>query len=203
MLLWNRMKVILGVSVYIFASCCGPGSTETIATKAVEAKAEVAATIDNLKNINDTAVSSEVRFEDHGDVDGVVEQQLIQSEAAEGIEHQESIDEGADDIIKEIPNIKDNESTFEKLLSILGTWAWVVGGIALFIFLWWSGALFFIRRIVMSLGWFIPAEAIKQAKIDMKVADENDPMTPREAIGIRRSGSPAYEAARKKIEKWR
>ena len=50
-----------------------------------------------------------------------------------------------------------------------------------------------------AIGWFIPSGAMRSAEMDLKI--ENEKVTPSEATAARRSGDPAYEAARTKLKK--
>ena len=76
--------------------------------------------------------------------------------------------------------------------------AGIVVGIIVLLFQTGLGAL--IKRALWSLGWFIPKTTMKSAQADMKVLDRGNEMAHREAIAIRRSSDPAYEAARKKLK---
>ena len=83
-------------------------------------------------------------------------------------------------------------------MSNLAIAAIVVGIIVL---LWQTGLGALIKRALWALGWFIPKSTMRSAAADMKVLDHEDEMDQREAIAIRRSSDPAYEAARKKLKR--
>ena len=69
---------------------------------------------------------------------------------------------------------------------------------AVVIILWQTGIGTLVKRLLFSVSFSIPSASKRQAEMDLKCADEENPMTIREAIAQRRT-DPAYDAAYKKI----
>ena len=85
--------------------------------------------------------------------------------------------------------------------SMLGNLAVAAIVIGVVVLLWQTGIGMLIKKVVWSLGLFIPKATMRSAQADMKAMDQGHEMSAREAVAIRRSSDPAYEAARNKIKK--
>ena len=96
----------------------------------------------------------------------------------------------SEDIAGVLGNIKDILSYGFIAAAILG----------ICVLLWYTGIGTFIKKVVYSLGLFIPEKKIQQAKLLAEAKDESDPTTIREAIAAFRAGDPAFDAAYKKVQ---
>tara|TARA_R100001126_G_scaffold100464_2_gene78289 strand:- start:166 stop:750 length:585 start_codon:yes stop_codon:yes gene_type:complete len=85
--------------------------------------------------------------------------------------------------------------------SMLGNLAIAAIIIGVIILLWQTGIGMIIKKAMWSLGLFIPKATMRSAAADIKALDGGHEMSPREAVAIRRTSDPAYEAARKKLKK--
>jgi hypothetical protein len=103
----------------------------------------------------------------------------------------------SEDIAGVLGNIKDSTPWWADLLSY-GFIAAAILGIC--VLLWYTGIGTFIKKVVYSLGLFIPEKKIQQAKLLAEAKDESDPTTIREAIAAFRAGDPAFDAAYKKVQ---
>ena len=112
-------------------------------------------------------------------------------------ENPDSILSSSADIQTDLHRVEDSTPWWARLMSNFAI-AGIVVGIIVLLFQTGLGAL--IKRALWSLGWFIPKTTMKSAQADMKVLDRGNEMAHREAIAIRRSSDPAYEAARKKLK---
>ena len=102
-------------------------------------------------------------------------------------------------------SIQDNLHRVEDLTpwwaSTLGNLAIAAIVIGVIILLWQTGLGMLIKKVLWSIGLFIPKATMRSAQADMKVLDRGHEMAFREAIAIRRSSDPAYEAARNKLKR--
>jgi hypothetical protein len=103
----------------------------------------------------------------------------------------------SEDIAGILGNIKDSTPWWADLLSY-GFIAAAILGVC--VLLWYTGIGTLIKKVVYSLGLFIPEKKIQQAKLLAEAKDESDPTTIREAIAAFRAGDPAFDAAYKKIQ---
>ena len=85
--------------------------------------------------------------------------------------------------------------------SMMGNLAVAAIVIGVVILLWQTGIGMIIKKVLWSMGWFIPKATMRSAQVDMKALDRGHEMSVREAIAVRRSSDPAYEAARNKLNK--
>ena len=113
-------------------------------------------------------------------------------------QNQISIRQGGTGIQTSLTRVQDITPWWARLGSNLAIAAIVVGVIIL---LWQTGLGMLIKKAVWALGWFIPKSTMRSAAADMKVLNRDNEMAHREAIAIRRSSDPAYEAARKKLRR--
>ncbi|HCX87923.1 MAG TPA: hypothetical protein DG761_07845, partial [Gammaproteobacteria bacterium] len=112
--------------------------------------------------------------------------------------HQEAIIDTASGIRSELHGVEDKTPWWARMLSQLAIAGAIIG---IVILLWQTGIGSLIKRIVWALGWFIPARAMRSAEMDMKSINKDTEMSYREAVAVRRSSDPAYEAARKKLKR--
>ena len=85
--------------------------------------------------------------------------------------------------------------------SMMGNLAVAAIVIGVVILLWQTGIGMIIKKVLWSMGWFIPKATMRSAQADIKAMDQSHEMSAREAVAIRRSSDPAYEAARNKLNK--
>jgi len=148
-------------------------------------------------NIDLLAASSEARFDAVGDSDGVSEQQEIRSEAQEGSGEQAVILEEASGIRSDLHGVEDSVPWWAVLT---GQALWVIGGIAVLVFLWKSGLLGLIRSLIWGVGLFIPKRSIREAELDFKILHSDNEVTIRESVAAKRASDPAYSAAYEKVK---
>ena len=173
-LLW--MMSMLVIIWMLVVSMVGCSSVEAISTQASD--------IDRL------AQSSETRFVTIADLSDVDE---IDTQAKYGVTEQQEIQDSVASIRKELPRIEDKSPDWMVMIERLS-----IAGIliAIIILIWQTGIGTLIRRLLYSVSWFIPSASKRQVEMDLKVADDKDPMTMREVIAHRRS-NPAYDSAYK------
>ncbi len=125
-------------------------------------------------DIRDLSVSSEERFAQHGDQDGVREQQKIQ------------------DITGQVQtNLTTVQDSVPSWLSSVQTIAFVVGGIVVMVLLWQSGLGMLMRRLV---GWF-PRKTQRQADMIHNVLESGKTENLRELIAQMRSQDTLLDEA--------
>tara|TARA_R110002020_G_scaffold26072_8_gene84387 strand:+ start:1067 stop:1627 length:561 start_codon:yes stop_codon:yes gene_type:complete len=114
------------------------------------------------------------------------------------VSNQDDIVNSTATIQSQLHRVEDKTPWWARLGSNLAIAAIVIGIIVL---LWQTGIGMIIKKIVWSLGWFIPKNTMRLARADIKVLDNDNEMNYRESIAIRRTVDPAYEAARKKLKR--
>ena len=164
----------LAIALFLLMSC----------SSAVESINDEASTIGKL------AQSSESRFVAIADLS---DDSTIQTETEHGIIEQQSIQNSVSEIRQVLPRVEDKDPSWMVLLGRL-SFAGIL--IAIIILIWQTGIGTLIRRLLYSVSWFIPSASKRQVEMDLKVADDKDPMTMREVIAHRRS-NPAYDSAYK------
>jgi|10_taG_2_1085330.scaffolds.fasta_scaffold05674_3 hypothetical protein len=157
----------------------GCSSVERIGADTQGIRESATSTIDHLEVIKET---------DDFEVVGV--------EADAAIAYQEDILDYTDDIFLTLPNVRDATPWWASLINRVVVAASILGVVFL---IWHLGIGHLIKRIFWAIGWFIPSGAMRSAEMDLKI--ENEKVTPSEATAARRSGDPAYEAARRKLKK--
>ena len=201
MLFWNRYLVITGRSVVTavcllcLLGCWSP--KQAIDTKAIEVGNLASSSALHFESIEQLASSSSARFEDSGNNEGLAEQQAIVSHALDGVDEQRTIVDSASGIRSDLHGVEDAVPWWAMLT---GRALWVIGAIVVLIVLWKSGAFTFIRSVFWGIGLFIPAKAIREVQLDLKVMDESSPTTIRESVASKRASDSSYEAAYKKVK---
>lgn len=114
------------------------------------------------------------------------------------IADQDQIQETTVKIQSSLHRVEDSTPWWARLMSNLAIAGIVIGVIVL---LWQTGLGMLIKKIVWSLGMFIPKTTMRSAEADLKMLDTDNAMAQREAVAIRRTSDPAYEAARKKLKR--
>jgi TolA-binding protein len=125
-------------------------------------------------------------------------QEQISNLASSIISDQTAIQESTVNIQSNLHRVEDKTPWWANLMSNLAIAGIVIGIIVL---LWQTGLGMLIKRACWALGWFIPKSTMRSAAADMKVLNRDNEMAHREAIAIRRSSDPAYEAARRKLKR--
>lgn len=98
-----------------------------------------------------------------------------------------------------IPKVEDKVPYWATLLQ---RWGLVAIGIVAIIFLWQTGLGVLIKRIVWSLGWFIPSGTKGEAKLDHEaLAAPSVPSELKESVAAKRAARPDYDAAFRKLKK--
>ena len=190
-----KHKTFILVSVGLLVGCSSAkraisDSSQNIRINARESQQSAIEIMDlansalNTDSVNGNPVASDARDRIYGLSESISE-------------NQDSILSSSADIQTELHRVEDSTPWWARLMSNFAI-AGIVVGIIVLLFQTGLGAL--IKRALWSLGWFIPKTTMKSAQADMKVLDRGNEMAHREAIAIRRSSDPAYEAARKKLK---
>ena len=139
-----------------------------------------------------------------GEINGVPKARDAQGEIvtlAESIHgNQEEIILYAQDIQDELHRVEDTTPWWARMMNNLAIAGIAIGIIVL---LWQTGIGMFIKKILWSVGMFIPKRSLMSASADLKALDRDNEMNYRESVAVRRSSDPAYEAARKKLKEKR
>jgi len=122
--------------------------------------------------------------------------EVVEVEAEAALSDQEDILDYTTDIFMTLPNVRDATPWWATLINRVVVAASILGVVFL---VWHLGIGYLIKRMFWAIGWFIPSGAMRSAEMDLKI--EHDKVTPSEATAARRSGDPAYEAARTKLKK--
>lgn len=110
---------------------------------------------------------------------------------------QQSIQSNVNSIQSNLTRVEDTTPWWARMTSNLAVAGIVIG---IIILLWQTGLGMLVKKIVWSLGMFIPKNTMRSAEADLKMLDSDNAMAQREAVAIRRTSDPAYEAARKKLK---
>tara|TARA_R110002020_G_scaffold256156_1_gene469775 strand:- start:214 stop:789 length:576 start_codon:yes stop_codon:yes gene_type:complete len=174
-MLWIALMSIIFILITSNISCSAVESINNNATK-----------------IHKLSGSSEERFELISDLTNDTD---INKQTKQGIIEQQNIQDSVASIRNVLPRVEDKESG----------WTIMVGRVSLavilittFLIFWQTGIGTLIKRLLYSVMFFIPSKTKRQVEMDLKVADENNPMTMREVIANRRSDT-AYNMAYKKL----
>lgn len=112
-------------------------------------------------------------------------------------ESQERILSVADRISVALTGTIDKESGW---VTILKRYWWIVGLVVLMVFLTFSGGWTIVRSALSWVGVLIPKATRLQAEAGVAMLDPTDPVTPREAIAVRRASDPIYNKAFEKAQ---
>tara|TARA_R110002074_G_scaffold3332_5_gene17817 strand:+ start:577 stop:1155 length:579 start_codon:yes stop_codon:yes gene_type:complete len=148
----------------------------------------------NASQIHTLAESSEQRFEAIAQISDVDE---VDQQTEHGIIEQRSIQDSVASIRKALPRVEDKESS---LMALFQRFSLALILIAVFLIIWQTGIGSFLRKLLYSMTAFIPSKSMREAEMDMKIADGDDSMTIREAIASKRSSSVSYNSAYKKLK---
>ena len=182
MLMWNRMKVVMGVSCTMYAvSCSSP-----------KAQIDNAAIL-----VTDQATEARLIAED---ISSTTQEPETASKADEIVDLQVDIIETASEIRTELHGVQDTTPWWARMISQFSVALIVIGVVVL---LWQTGIGMFIKKLFWAMGLFIPARAMRSAEVDAKMLDEENPLSNRESIAVRRTSDPAYEYALKQARKRR
>ena len=176
--------VLTSLSLLLLGSCSG---VERINNGAIQ--------------IKDNAQQSHQRFEtinEEVQVTGLVNKELISSEAQAGAKEQETIIDYVNVILKTIPSVEDSVPWWANLLQ----WGFIALAIVgSFVLLWYLGLGYPIKAIMRSFASFIPSKKKEAAKLLVQSQDDSSPTTMREAIAVMRATDKEFNAAYKKAVK--
>ena len=172
--------LVLGGAMLFLASQIGCSAVESINT--------------NASQIHTLAESSEQRFEAIAEISAVEE---IDKQTKHGIIEQRSIQDSVASIRKALPRVEDKEPSWMALIQRVALAGILIASIFL---IWQTGIGTLLRKLLYSISAFIPSKSMREAEMDMKIADDNNSMTSREAIASKRASSDAYNSAYKKIK---
>ena len=116
----------------------------------------------------------------------------INAEATLGMSEQSTIIQSVDKIHENVTKVSDNTPWWASMLSKIATAAAIIG---VGFLLWQTGLGYLIKKIVYSIGWFIPASVKREVALDTKNLDSDNPATLRESIAAKRASNDAYNAA--------
>ena len=162
-LYWSRIIVICRppvVAVCLFLLCGCWSAKSAIDSSAIGVRDLSTSSEERFENIEGLAESSEERFEKSGDLDGVAEQQEIVSQALSGADEQRDIQGLSDSIRTDLHGVEDTVPWWANMTT---TVAIVIGIVVIFVFLWRSGILGFIRSFFWGLGLLIPKRKLQEA----------------------------------------
>jgi len=154
----------------------------------------------SASEIGTLAHQSKMRFENiaHTTIGGDVDENQIRdinADATSGIGEQDEIITLVETVHANVTKVIDAQPWWAALLTKLAVVAGIIG---VGFILWQTGIGYMIKRVVYSLGWFIPASVRRDVALDSKNLDSDDPATLRESIAAKRAGNPAYDAAWKR-----
>ena len=170
----------LGAVFILFASQIGCSAVESINT--------------NASNIHTLAESSEQRFEAIAEISEVDE---VDKQTKHGIIEQRSIQNSVSEIRQVLPRVADKESSWMILIQRITLAGILIASIFL---IWQTGIGTLLRKLLYSISMFIPSKSMREAEMDMKIADGDNSMTIREAIASKRASSVSYNSAYKKLK---
>jgi len=171
---------ILAFSMILLASMNGCSAVQEIS--------------DSTGNIDKLSQSSEDRFVKIADISTVKE---VDKEAEEGIIEQQEIQNSVSNIRQALPRVEDKSPSW---MTLFERGSIVLILIAIIILLWQTGIGSLVRSLLYSVKWFIPRKSMRDAEMDMKIADADHEMTIREAIASKRASDKAYDSAYKKLK---
>ena len=152
-------------------------------------------------HIKDNAQQSHQRFEtinEEVQVTGLVNKELISSEAEAGAREQQNIIVYVNVILKTIPSVEESVPWWANLLQ----WGFIalaiVGSLVL---LWYLGLGYPIKALMRTFASFIPSRKKETARLLVQSQDDNSPTTMREAIAVMRATDKDFNAAYKKAVK--
>jgi len=177
-LYWNRIKVILGVYYCLSAIACS----------SPKAQIDSAAIL-----VTDQANEARLIAED---ISTTTQEPETALKADEIVNLQDDIIETASEIRTELHGVQDTTPWWARMISQLSVVLIILGAIVL---LWQTGIGMFIKKIFWAMGLFIPKRALRSAEVDLKMLDENNPLSTRESVAVRRTSDPAYEYALKRV----
>ena len=172
--------LVLGGAMLFLASQIGCSAVESINT--------------NASQIHTLAESSEQRFEAIAEISAVEE---IDKQTKHGIIEQRSIQDSVASIRKALPRVEDKEPSWMALIQRVALAGILIASIFL---IWQTGIGTLLRKLLYSISAFIPSKSMREAEMDMKIADGDNSMTIREAIASKRASSVSYNSAYKKLK---
>lgn len=151
----------------------------------------------SASEIGTLAATSKTRFESIADTTANGEstaQEIrgINAEANLGMDEQSTIIQSVDNIHEQVTKVSDNQPWWAAMLGKIATAAAIIG---VGFLLWQTGLGYLIKKIVYSIGWFIPASVKREVALDTKNLDSDNPATLRESIAAKRASNNAYNAA--------
>ena len=179
MLMWHRMNVIAGASLFITMNAC------TSAKQAIGESASLVAT--HARASQDLA----------SEIVGTTAEPGVSAMAGEIVDLQDAIIAESEGIRSELHHVEDSTPVWARVISRVSTAAAILG---VGFLAWHLGVGHLTRRMFWAMGWFIPESAMRSAATDMKALNGHE-MNYREAVAVRRSSDPAYEAARNEIRR--
>lgn len=179
---WNRLKVILGSSLYIVAYACEAPKTA----------------IDNAAiYVSEQASESRLIAQD---IATTTQEPETAIRAGEIVDKQDNIIDASSEIRGNLHGVENTTPWWARSLQQFSVAIIVAGTVIL---LWQTGIGLFIKKIFWSFGLFIPKRALRSAEVDVKALEETHPLSYRESVAVRRSSDPAYEFALRKVRKTR
>tara|TARA_R100000963_G_scaffold32792_1_gene24719 strand:- start:370 stop:939 length:570 start_codon:yes stop_codon:yes gene_type:complete len=149
----------------------------------------------NASEIHTLAESSEQRFEAIAEISDVAE---VDKQSEHGIIEQRSIQDSVSEIRQVLPRVEDKEPSWMVLIQRITLAGILIASIFL---IWQTGIGTLLRKLLYSISMFIPSKSMREAEMDMKIADEGNEMTIRESIASKRASSVAYNSAYLKLKK--
>ena len=151
----------------------------------------------SASEIGTLATSSKARFESIADATaggGITNKEIrnISADATLGVGEQSAIIKSVDNIHEQVTKVSDNQPWWAAMIGKVATAAAIIG---VGFLLWQTGLGYLIKKIVYSIGWFIPASVKREVALDAKNLESDNPATLRESIAAKRASNNAYNAA--------
>lgn len=120
----------------------------------------------------------------------------IEEKVNSAISHQDAILLSQDEVTKALTSVQDKEPSWLRALKLI---ALIVAPIAILALLWYTGLGLLIRKVLWSIGLFMPKSSDLSAKFDAEAVEEGSAsQARREAVAARRASDPAFDIAYKK-----
>ncbi len=187
----RKRTYILNLSAFVVWILIFMAVLLTIAsTHGCSAVQEISASTGDIDKLSQ---SSEERFVTIADISDVPE---VDTQAEAGIIEQQEIQNSVSNIRQALPRVEDISPVW---LTLLERGSVVLILIAIILLLWQTGIGSLVRSLLYSVKWFIPRKSMRDAEMDLKIADADNEMSIREAIASKRASDRAYDSAYKKL----
>ena len=181
----NKILILIVMALLAVALAgCIPSSAATISARLTDVQQAVAAARTSVQDAR-TATEQAIKvIPADSEAQAPLRAATGHLKAAEG--HMGRIAKAATEAQKELPNVEDKATWFDKLT---GAVLWVAGAVVAVVLLlagWW---------IARRVGWLIPRKTKREAQLARKVLDAGDEATVQEMIAAKRGADPGFDKA--------